>query len=81
MKHFCHAPGCKVEVPPKIFMCIRHWRKLPAALRQEIWRCYRPGQEVTKDPSPEYLAAAQRAKAYVADQESCAPQGQKEIFT
>ena len=80
MKHLCHAPGCKVEVPPKIFMCLPHWRRLPAKMRREIWACYRPGQEVDKNPSLEYLQAAQRARAYIADLESGAAKAQKELF-
>jgi hypothetical protein len=53
MKHTCHWPDCTQEVPPRLFMCRRHWFTLPLALRREIWRTYRPGQKVTKDPSPE----------------------------
>jgi hypothetical protein len=60
-QHSCHAPRCSVAVPPKMFACRPHWFMLPAPLRAAIWRAYRPGQEITKDPSPAYLAAARAA--------------------
>lgn len=40
---------------------------LPAPVRAAIWRAYRPGQEITKDPSPAYLAAARAAIDYYND--------------
>jgi hypothetical protein len=40
---------------------------LPREMRAQIWAHYRPGQEVRKDPTPEYLEAANRAIAFVAD--------------
>lgn len=64
-RHTCHATGCTVAVPPKMFMCRSHWFALPKALRDAIWRTYRPGQEIRKDPSPEYLDAAREAIAYL----------------
>ena len=61
MNHTCHATGCTTPVPPRMFMCKRHWFRLPTHMRDEVWRVYRPGQEVTKDPSPEYVATARAA--------------------
>jgi hypothetical protein len=58
VNHTCHWPGCTVEVPPAMWGCKNHWFALPQELRTRIWHSYRPGQEITKDPSPEYLAAA-----------------------
>lgn len=76
--HTCHWPGCNVEVPPKYWGCQPHWRKLPYHIRENIWRTYRPGQETTKDPSPEYLAAAQEAQEWiVANFPSTAPSSPK----
>lgn len=66
MSHRCHAIGCDVEVPPALLMCKPHWMMLPKALRQEVWRLYRSGQELRKDPTLEYLAAAGRAIEAVA---------------
>jgi hypothetical protein len=39
--------------------CKDHWFTLPKFLRDRIWATYRPGQEVRKDPSLEYIVAAQ----------------------
>ena len=65
MTHTCHAPGCRTAVPPKMFACRPHWFALPRQLRDAIWATYRPGQEVTKDPSPAYLEAAAAAARYL----------------
>lgn len=69
MAHTCHARGCRVAVPPRMFMCKRHWFMLPYATRDAIWAVYVPGQEVRKDPSPEYLDVAQRAIDWLAAKE------------
>lgn len=58
MKHHCHWPGCKREVPPKMWGCSMHWFRLPSNLRAEVWKTYEPGQEITKAPSAEYVAVA-----------------------
>lgn len=63
--HFCHWPDCRERVPPKLWGCRRHWFALPASIRAAIWRTYRPGQEVDKRPSPEYLAAAKLAQDWI----------------
>ena len=60
-EHFCHAKACNIVVPPKRLMCKRHWFMVPADLRKAVWREYRPGQEVDKEPTAEYLEAAQKA--------------------
>ena len=57
-EHTCHARGCTKPVPPRMLMCYPHWRMVPKALQRAVWATYRPGQERTKDPSPEYLDAA-----------------------
>ena len=61
MQHACHWPTCTEEVPPSQLMCRLHWYALPRAIRREVWRTYRKGQEVDKNPSPEYLAVARVA--------------------
>ena len=63
--HLCHAPGCKTPVPSKMFACRPHWYALPKPMRDAIWATYRDGQEVTKDPGPEYLEAARAAVDYL----------------
>lgn len=67
--HVCHARQCMTPVDPKMLMCKRHWYMVPKELRDKVWATYRSGQEVTKDPSMEYLDAAQAAVRNVAEQE------------
>jgi hypothetical protein len=61
MKHTCHARGCPVSTLPKYFMCRRHWAMLPKEMRDAVWREYHQGQEVRKDPTPEYLEVTREA--------------------
>ncbi len=67
--HTCHAKGCEVPVPPRMLMCYWHWRRVPRALQRQVWATYRPGQEVDKRPSEEYLAAMRDAIEAVAAKE------------
>lgn len=69
VKHTCHARGCAKEVPPKLLMCIRHWRMVPRDLQKAVWREYRPGQERTKTPTTAYLEVAFQAIEAVAKAE------------
>lgn len=63
--HTCHWADCKVEVKPALFMCPSHWFKLPRHLRNRIWATYQPGQEDSKTPSREYLAAANEVQEWI----------------
>lgn len=63
--HTCHWPGCQRPVPPAMWGCRDHWFSLPKYLRDEIWRTYRRGQEITKDPSPEYIEVARRVQDWI----------------
>lgn len=65
-RHECHWPGCDKQVPPAMWGCKTHWFKLPRNLRNEIWRCYSPGQEIDLTPSAEYLAVARRVQEWIA---------------
>lgn len=65
----CHAYECDVPVPPKMFACKAHWFALPKPLRDEIWRTYRPGQEIDKQPSGDYMDAAREATRFLMAQE------------
>lgn len=71
--HHCHWPGCNKPVPPAMWGCKTHWFKLPARLRSAIWRTYRPGQEITKDPSQEYLKVALAVQDWIAAQQAPSP--------
>jgi hypothetical protein len=67
--HRCHAIGCDIAVPPALLMCIKHWRMVPKDKQREVWRTYRRGQELRKDPTAEYLAAAAAAIQAVREKE------------
>lgn len=64
-KHKCHWPGCNNLVPPAMWGCRDHWFKLPKTLRDEVWTAYVSGQEITKDPSPEYIRVAGKVQDYI----------------
>jgi hypothetical protein len=57
MSHVCHAHQCFRKVDPKLLFCYPHWKKLPKVAQDVIWREYRAGQEITKDPSARYVVA------------------------
>jgi hypothetical protein len=61
MTHTCHARGCTREVDPSLLMCLSHWKRVPKPLQHDVWRHYRKGQELDRNPSREYLAAANAA--------------------
>ncbi len=63
--HLCHAPGCNKEVPPAMFACKPHWFALPKKVRDAIWREYRTGQEIDKQPSLRYMAVQRLACAHL----------------
>jgi hypothetical protein len=42
-------------------MCLKHWRMVPKDRQRDVWRHYRRGQCDDKQPSREYLAAANAA--------------------
>lgn len=63
--HHCHWPGCVQQVPPAMWGCNAHWYSLPRRLRNDIWRTYRPGQEVRGTPSAEYVAAAKAVQTWI----------------
>jgi len=46
-----------------MLFCRPHWFKLRAITRNAIWREYRPGQEVDKNPSRRYMAVQRLAVA------------------
>jgi len=68
--HACHAQGCSVQVPRKIFMCRKHWYQLPKDIRDAVWKAYRPGQEQDGRPSPEYVKVARAAVEWLIAKEN-----------
>jgi hypothetical protein len=65
MSHHCHWPNCQIEVPPKLWGCIKHWYSLPKYLRDKIWKEYKPGQEITKTPSIAYISVANEVQEWI----------------
>jgi hypothetical protein len=47
-------------------MCWPHWKKLPKHLRDAVWAAYIPGQEIRKDPTPEYMKVSEAARRWLA---------------
>ncbi len=74
MSHTCHADNCKKEVPPKMFMCLAHWKMVPKDMQRNIWHHYRPGQERDKRPTINYLKATKMARCMVAFKEKGYPE-------
>ena len=68
-RHECHAKGCSVPVRPALLMCPQHWCMVPPTLQRRVWAEYREGQEVSKDPSKNYVGAAVAAIRAVAEKE------------
>lgn len=66
-QHHCHWPGCDAIVPPAMWGCRTHWFRLPMKLRNAIWFAYKPGQEITKTPSKEYVKAARAVLEWIYD--------------
>lgn len=64
-EHTCHWPSCSKKIPPAVFMCKAHWFTLPASLRNKVWRAFRPGQEISKTPSPEYMEVYQEVMEWI----------------
>lgn len=59
--HRCHVPNCPMLIPPRMLMCKGHWVSVPTKLKKQIYKTYRAGQEIDKQPSVEYLQAAREA--------------------
>lgn len=67
--HNCHAHNCKTEVPPKMFMCLKHWRMIPKELQALVWKHYRTGQEIDKNPTSQYLEVTDQIEWFVRGRE------------
>lgn len=56
--HTCHATGCKENVAPEMWSCIKHWFMVPKEIRDRIRNTYRAGQCDDMNPSDSYCIAA-----------------------
>lgn len=63
--HHCHWPGCNRTVPAAQWGCYPHWMALPKYLRDKIWAAFRPGQEITKTPSQDYVVVAREVQDWI----------------
>lgn len=52
-----------------MLMCFAHWKMVPKALQDDVWKHYRAGQCDDKKPSEAWHKAANAAIAYVARKE------------
>lgn len=68
--HHCHWPGCDKQVPPAVWGCRPHWYTLPQNLRDQVWRAYRPGQEVNGTPSAGYVAVARAVQEWIKEHQA-----------
>ena len=50
-------------------MCRPHWYMLRSEMRSAEWRVHKSGQELRKDPSPEYVRVAGEAVEWLAAHE------------
>lgn len=64
-KHTCHWPGCSRKVPAAVWGCKPHWYALPQGLRNKVWATFRPGQEISKTPSREYVKVAREVQDWI----------------
>lgn len=67
--HRCHAHFCMAHCEPERLMCMRHWRMVPPALQQDVWKHYREGQCEDMRPSSDWHKAADKAIRFVYDLE------------
>jgi hypothetical protein len=70
MRHMCHARGCETPVPPKLLMCLKHWKLVPSKLQRAVYLHYQPGQESgAYRPTDAWHEAADQAIDAVAKRE------------
>lgn len=67
--HHCHAYKCQTRTQPKKFMCALHWSILSKALQDRLVAEYRPGQEIDKRPSTNYMLVAHECIRYICKRE------------
>jgi len=60
MKNTCHANNCKYPIKPSLFMCRKHWNMVNKELKMELYKHYRKGQEIDKEPSEAYVSTARK---------------------
>ncbi len=61
MTHCCPAAGCTEQLPDTLVFCKKHWFKVPASLRKQIWASYHAGRAGTEP----HFALIRAATAHV----------------
>lgn len=70
MAHHCHANGCEVATPPRLFMCAKHWKMVPLSMQAAVWKAYRNAPtRAARLQSYEYMTACADAVEHVAKKE------------
>lgn len=64
--HRCPPDDCETQVADDLLMCRYHWRMVPSAMRQAIWRAWRGG--AGRGTAAHYEACA---AAVIAVEEAC----------
>jgi hypothetical protein len=44
-----------------MLMCRKHWFMVPRKIQALVWKHYRPGQEIDKNPSEDYVLVQRSA--------------------
>jgi hypothetical protein len=65
MSHKCHHPDCNEPVDPSKWGCKFHWAMVPKSMKKRLQSTYKPGQEITKKCSREYLDAAYAIRLHI----------------
>jgi len=67
-EHECTAPGCSKMVSTRMLMCRHHWYRVPAHLRNAVWKTWNNGKvqegyRAARQAAIDSLAPQPRAKA------------------
>jgi len=68
----CRAVGCGNQIDQKLLMCRRHWKMVPASLREGVWKHFRDGQTY-ETATLDYWKSAAEAVEFVARLEGREP--------
>lgn len=69
LPHSCHANECSVATEPRMFMCLKHWKMVPAHKQAAVWKAYREAPKPGRARNRAYLTACADAVEHVAVQE------------
>lgn len=66
--HHCHANECPAPTDPELLMCPKHWRMVPKAMQDKVWKTFRARGNIGHDPASwaDYYDACADAVEHVA---------------